>query len=163
MGPNDVFPRFFSHHVYGYSLNRCVVGAVACVAQVLYQELAMERELAGVRGSHGGPARSRRNEKEGYAAHAADSSYRKSGVESSGSSGKESQRIREEFKDYAEALRKRDRRGRDSGAMEARGGRSYRDPRAERDHVKASFLQKRACFFVCACFLAVPCHGYSIE
>lgn len=110
----------------------------------------MDRELAGVRGSHGGrgpgPARSRRNEKEGYAAHAADPPYRKGGVESSGSGGKESQRIREEFKDYAEALRKRDRRGRDSDAMEARGGRSHRDPRAKRDHVKASFLRKRVCF-----------------
>lgn len=118
------------------------------MTQILYQELAMERELAGVRGSHGGPARSRRNEKEGYAAHAADLSYRKGGVESSGSGGKESQRIREEFKDYAEALRKRDRRGRDSDAMEARGGRSYRDPRAERDHVKASFFYKSACAFL---------------
>lgn len=124
----------------------------------IYGELAMDRVLSGrtgrdKRGSGqgGAPASgraagahdrasggSRRDQDKGYAAHAASPSSKKggdgggSGKESVGAKetkgGKDSPRSRDDFKEYALAVRKRDRRGRDGETAEAKEkGRSQRD------------------------------------
>lgn len=119
----------------------------------LYSELAMDRVLASGRGSRGGRGgvragrggfhdRARRSEDEGYAAHAASPVMHKKGGGESSSGGKEAVRGRGgDFKEYAQAARKKDRRGREDDPADAREKpRSHRDS-GHKEHVR------RSCFF----------------
>lgn len=91
--------------------------------------LAMDRVAAAAAGGRGGAqgrsfgGNSRRGAPQGYAAQAADEGYAARAASSSGGKGREldggggggrdsSSRNRDEFKEYALAVRKRDRRGR---------------------------------------------------
>lgn len=106
--------------------------------------LAMDRvAAAGSGGGRGGAqdrsfgGNSRRGAPQGYAAQAADEGYAARAAPSSGGKGRElddggrdsSSRNRGEFKEYALAVRKRDRRGRVDEQPDPRervGGRSHR-------------------------------------
>lgn len=97
----------------------------------------MDRVAAGGRAGRGG-VHNRSFDNEGYAAHAASPSGHKRGRERSDSGGgggggggrdRNTSLTRNEFKEYALALRKRDRRGRvdDPVERERAGGKFRRD------------------------------------
>lgn len=99
----------------------------------------MDRVSAGGRGGRGG-VHSRSFNDEGYAAHAASPTSHKRGRDRSDSSGgrdrHSSSNTRDEFKEYALAVRKRDRRGRvDEPVERERAGGRFR---GEKDYSHVS-------------------------
>lgn len=118
----------------------------------------MDRVSAGGRAGRGG-VHNRSFDDEGYAAHAASPLGHKRGRERSDSGGRrdrKSSSTRDEFKEYALALRKRDRRGRvdEPAERERPGGRFRRD----RDYTHVSWLSDvRVCACVRVCVLPSCC------
>lgn len=105
----------------------------------------MDRVSAGGRAGRGG-VHNRPSYDEGYAAHAASPSGHKRGRERSDS--RNSSSTRDEFKEYALALRKRDRRGRVDEPVERERERAGGRFRHDRDYTHVSFVVGRA--WVCS-------------
>lgn len=124
--------------------------------------LAMDRVAAASGGGGGRAGRggdhNRSSFDEGYAAHAASPSGHKRGRERSidsggGGSGRDrnSSATRDEFKEYALALRKRDRRGRVDEPVERERERAGGRFRRDKDYSHVRFLLSDVC--VCVSFL----------
>lgn len=112
----------------------------------------MDRVSAGGRAGRGG-VHNRPSYDEGYAAHAASPSGHKRGRERSGS--RNSSSTRDEFKEYALALRKRDRRGRVDEPVERERERAGGRFRHDRDYTHVSFVVGRAWVFFGGCCVFV--------